>query len=125
MPIPSKVHLHRSSSELELHFDDEVYRLPAEYLRVNSPSAEVRGHGVGQAKLQFGKMHVGITRIDAQGNYAVKIRFDDGHDTGIYTWDYLHELATHREQYWQDYLRQLHEAGKPRDPEESVVRFSP
>lgn len=124
MSVPSKVHLHRSSNEIELHFSSDTYRLPAEYLRVYSPSAEVRGHGAGQATLQFGKLHVGIKGIEAQGNYAIKIVFDDGHNTGIYTWDYLHELAIHQQQYWQDYLKRLHQAGKPRDPDESVVRLN-
>lgn len=125
MPTPSKIHLHRSSNQLELRFDNEVYFLTAEYLRVYSPSAEVRGHGRGQERLQFGKMKVGIKHIEAQGNYAVKLTFDDGHDTGIYTWDYLHQLATRYEDNWQDYLRRLEQAGKPRDPDVSVVRFTP
>lgn len=125
MPIPNKIHLHRSNNQLELHFADEVYFLPAEYLRVYSPSAEVRGHGHGQEKLQSGKMTVAIKGIEAQGNYAIKLIFDDGHDTGIYTWDYLHQLATQHEQNWQDYLQRLQQAGQSRDPEVSVVRFTP
>lgn len=125
MPIPTKVHLRRSSNQLELHFSEEVFSLPAEYLRVYSPSAEVRGHGKGQEQLQFGKMKVAITHMEAQGNYAIKIHFDDGHNTGIYTWDYLYQLGSRYDDYWQDYLRRLHHAGKPRDPDESVVRFSP
>ena len=124
MPVPTKVHLRRNSNQLELHFADQSYCLAAEYLRVYSPSAEVRGHGRGQEKLQFGKLHVALQRIESQGNYAIKLVFDDGHDSGIYTWDYLYELATQQEQYWQDYLERLHQAGKPRDPETSVVRFS-
>lgn len=125
MPTPSKINLRRNSNQLEVHFGSEVYLLPAEYLRVYSPSAEVRGHGNGQEKLQFGKMQVAIKGIEAQGNYAIKLIFDDGHDTGIYTWDYLHQLATHYEDKWQDYLRRLQQAGQSRDPDVSVVRFTP
>lgn len=125
MPIPSKIHLHRSTQHLELHFGDEVYSLSAEYLRVYSPSAEVRGHGKGQETLQTGKMHVAIKHLEAQGNYAIRLIFDDGHDTGIYTWDYLHQLATDHQQNWQSYLQRLHQAGQSRDPDLSVVRFSP
>lgn len=125
MPIPSKVHLHRQSKQLEVHFADTAYNLPAEYLRVYSPSAEVRGHGHGQEKLQHGKLHVGINDLQPQGNYAVRIVFDDGHDSGIYTWDYLYELGDRQEQYWRDYVQRLHSAGVSRDPSETVVRFSP
>lgn len=125
MPTPTKVHLHRSSNQLELHFRDQMFNLPAEYLRVHSPSAEVRGHGSGQEQLQFGKIHVAITRMEAQGNYAIKLVFDDGHDTGIYTWDYLYELATRYDDYWKGYLQRLHQAGKSRDPDVSAVRFTP
>lgn len=125
MPVPSKVHLHRQSQRLELHFVGSAYSLPAEYLRVHSPSAEVRGHGPGQEKLQYGKQGVGFKDLQAQGNYAVKIAFDDGHDTGIFTWDYLYELATKYEHYWQAYLQRLQQEGKSRDPNESVVRFTP
>lgn len=125
MPTPTKVHLHRSSNQLELHFNGQIFNLPAEYLRVYSPSAEVRGHGKGQEKLQSGKIHVAIIRMEAQGNYAIKPVFDDGHDTGIYTWDYLYELATRHDEYWEDYLQRLHQAGKSRDPDVSAVRFTP
>ena len=105
-----------------MHFDDGLEcNLTCEYLRVYSPSAEVRGHGPGQEKLQVGKEDVGIDQITPSGNYAVKIMFDDGHDSGIYTWTYLHELGVNYDQYWQDYLDRLTEAGvtrkvkKPRD----------
>jgi DUF971 family protein len=123
MPIPSKIHLHRQSNQLELQFDETVYCLSAEYLRVYSPSAEVKGHGVGQEVLQVGKMQVAIKAIQAQGNYAICLVFDDGHDSGIYTWNYLYELATHFEQNWQDYLTRLDQAGQSRDPAVSAVRL--
>jgi len=119
---PTEIKLHQRSRVLELHFDDGLEcNLTCEYLRVYSPSAEVRGHGPGQEKLQIGKEDVGIDQITPSGNYAVKIMFDDGHDSGIYTWTYLHELGVNYDQYWQDYLDRLTEAGvtrkvkKPRD----------
>jgi len=119
---PTEIKLHQRSRVLELHFDDGLEcNLTCEYLRVYSPSAEVRGHGPGQEKLQVGKEDVGIDQITPSGNYAVKIMFDDGHDSGIYTWTYLHELGVNYDQYWQDYLDRLTEAGvtrkvkKPRD----------
>ena len=119
---PTEIKLHQRSRVLELHFDDGLEcNLTCEYLRVYSPSAEVRGHGPGQEKLQVGKEDVGIDQITPSGNYAVKIMFDDGHDSGIYTWTYLHELGVNYDQYWQDYLDRLTAAGvtrkvkKPRD----------
>lgn len=115
MPKPTDITLHRQSRELEITFDDGLSRcLPCEYLRVFSPSAEVRGHGPGQEVLVFGKEDVNIDRIDPVGNYAVKLIFDDGHDTGIYSWDQLYELATQYEQNWQSYLARLEEAGVQR-----------
>jgi len=112
---PTEIKLHQRSRVLELHFDDGLEcNLTCEYLRVYSPSAEVRGHGPGQEKLQTGKEDVGIEQITPSGNYAVKIMFDDGHDSGIYTWTYLHELGVNYEAYWQDYLDRLTEAGVTR-----------
>ena len=112
---PTEIKLHQRSRVLELHFDDGLEcNLTCEYLRVYSPSAEVRGHGPGQEKLQTGKEDVGIEQITPSGNYAVKISFDDGHDSGIYTWTYLHELGVNYEAYWQDYLDRLTEAGVTR-----------
>jgi DUF971 family protein len=108
---------------LELVYSDGVFQLRAEYLRVYSPSAEVKGHGSGQEILQTGKQHVGITGLEPAGNYAIRIVFDDGHDSGIYTWDYLYELGSQQDLYWQNYLRRLDEAGKSRDPDLSVVRL--
>ncbi len=122
---PCKIHLHQKSQQLELVYADAQFFLPAEYLRVFSPSAEVQGHGPGQQVLQVGKIHVGIKAIQGQGNYAIKIVFDDGHDSGIYTWNYLYELGQFQAKNWQDYEAQLAAAGKSRDPHESPVRFIP
>lgn len=123
MPAPSEIKLRRKSNLLELRFGSETFELPAEYLRVYSPSAEVRGHGLGQEKLQYGKLHVILTGVEPQGNYAVRLIFDDGHDSGIYTWDYLYDLGSRQAALWQSYLDALASAGKTRDPDTSVVRF--
>jgi DUF971 family protein len=115
-PIPTRVHYHKKTRELELGYaSGESYRLPIEYLRVYSPSAEVRGHGEGQAVLQVGKKDVGLANITQTGNYALKLHFDDGHDSGLYSWEYLDELIRHREAYWADYLKRLEEAGARRE----------
>lgn len=115
-PIPTKVHYHKKARELELGYaNGESFRLSIEYLRVYSPSAEVRGHGEGQAVLQVGKKDVGLADITPTGNYALKLQFDDGHDSGIYSWEYLYDLIQHREAYWADYLRRLDEAGAKRE----------
>lgn len=116
-PIPTRVHYHKQARELELGYaNGESYRLSAEYLRVFSPSAEVRGHGPDTAVLQTGMKHVGLKNITQTGRYALKLHFDDGHDTGLYSWDYLYELATHQEVNWADYLRRLDAAGASREP---------
>ncbi len=126
-----KIELHKQSNILELHYDglghDGLgrFELSCEYLRVHSPSAEVKGHSPDQAVLQTGKRDVAINTIEAVGNYAVKFHFSDGHDSGIYSWDYLKELCVNQEQYWQDYLRRLHAAGKSRDPDTSVIKLEP
>lgn len=120
---PNKIHLHQKSNQLELTFGEQTFLLPAEYLRVFSPSAEVQGHGPGQQVLQYGKLNVGIKTLEGQGNYAIKIIFDDGHDSGIYTWNYLYELGQFQQQNWQQYEADLSAAGKSRDPNESTVRF--
>ena len=112
--LPSGITLHQKSKTLELVYDDSHYHLPAEYLRVYSPSAEVRGHGQGQEVLQTNKEQVGINRIEASGNYALKIVFDDGHDSGLFTWDYLYDLALRHDVHWQDYLNRLEKAGYQR-----------
>lgn len=114
---PEHVHLHRRSGVLEVTWaGGERCELDAEFLRVHSPSAEVRGHGRDDAVLQSGKRGVGIREIEPTGRYAIRIRFDDGHDSGIYSWEYLHELCRNRETLWQRYLDALREAGAHRDP---------
>jgi len=115
VPPPSDIRLHLKSRTLELVYDDGSFELTAEFLRVHSPSAEVRGHGIGQGVLQHGKKHVGIKGVEPTGNYALKIIFDDGHDSGLYTWEYLYDLAHDRDAYWQRYLAELEAAGKSRD----------
>ncbi len=115
-PQPIALTLHQASRALEISFDDGAnFRLPFEYLRVSSPSAEVQGHGPGQEVLQTGKREVGITAIGAVGHYAVQPSFSDGHDTGIFSWDYLYRLGTEFEPRWQRYLQRLEAAGANRD----------
>jgi len=104
---PSAIKLHRKSCVLEVVFDEKHYRLPAEYLRVYSPSAEVKGHGPGEEVLQLNKQDVAITGIEPQGNYAIKLIFSDGHDSGIYAWSYLLELGEQHHQRWQDYQEKV------------------
>lgn len=112
MPHPTNIKSRTKSRLLEVSFDDgSVFELPYEYLRVFSPSAEVRGHGPGQEQLQLGKHEVAITQVEPVGNYAVKLVFDDGHNTGLYTWAYLYELGRDRPQKWQSYLDRLKELG--------------
>lgn len=121
---PTRIKLHKGEGSLELGFPDGThYTLSGEYLRIHSPSAEVKGHGPGQEVLQWGKKDVKVTGIERSGNYAVQLAFDDGHDTGIYSWSYLHDLCINRDTYWQRYLDRLHEEGKSRDPEVQVVRL--
>lgn len=111
---PTSLKLRTKSRVLEIVFKDgSSFQLPFEYLRVYSPSAEVRGHGPGQETLQLGKHEVNVSKIEPVGNYAVRLIFDDGHDTGLYTWAYLHELAREREQKWANYLARLQELGIP------------
>jgi len=113
---PVEVLLHQQSRVLEIAFDDgKRFALPCEYLRVFSPSAEVRGHGVGNEVLQTGKRNVNITALDPVGHYALKLTFDDGHDSGLYSWDYLYELGEQQDAKWQDYLNRLAAAGASRD----------
>lgn len=109
---PTAIKLRTLSHLLEVTFDDGLrFELPFEYLRVYSPSAEVRGHGVGQETLQIGKQQVIITKVEPIGHYAVRLIFDDGHDSGLYTWTYLHELGREQAQKWQRYLSRLDELG--------------
>lgn len=120
-PIPTGVKLHKASRTLELQYaDGQSFTLPAEFLRVHSPSAEVQGHG--RPVLQTGKQKVALTGVEAAGNYALKLTFDDGHDSGLFSWGYLYELGQNHDRLWQDYLDQLEAAGASRDPDVSVVR---
>ena len=121
MRMPTAIKLHKASRTLELAYGSERYQLGAEFLRVHSPSAEVQGHG--KPILQYGKLNVTLSRVEPAGNYALKLCFDDGHDSGLFTWEYLYELATRQDQLWADYLAQLSAAGQSRDPSESVVRL--
>ena len=114
--VPTEIKLHQKSRVLEITFDDgKTFRLPYEFLRVHSPSAEVRGHGPGQEVLQVGKKSVEIRSIEAVGSYAVQPQFSDGHGTGIYSWDYLYELGQNQEKMWAKYLEQLGKAGASRE----------
>ena len=115
-PQPTAITLHQASRVLEIGFDNgSVFRLPCEYLRVYSPSAEVRGHGPGQEVLQVGKRDVAITSLEPVGHYALRPAFSDGHDTGIFSWDYLYDLGVRQQELWQQYLARLAEAGAARD----------
>ena len=115
-PIPTEITLHKKSRVLELKFEDgSAFQLPAEFLRVYSPSAEVRGHGPGQETLQTGKRNVELTALEPVGNYAVQPTFSDGHNTGIYSWDLLYDLGANQEKLWADYLARLENAGASRD----------
>lgn len=111
-PLPTEISLHQQSRVLEIVFDDGArFRLPCEYLRIYSPSAEVRGHSPATAKLQVGKEQVNIRDLRPAGRYAVKIVFDDGHQSGLYDWQYLYRLGRAWQPFWLDYLRQLQDAG--------------
>jgi DUF971 family protein len=121
---PVAIQLHSRSRQLELKYaGDESYTLSCEYLRVHSPSAEVLGHGPGQEILQTGKMNVSITAINPVGNYALQLVFDDGHDTGLYSWRYLYELCVEQGSRWQKYLDRLAENGASRDPDVQVLHL--
>ncbi|WP_027856745.1 gamma-butyrobetaine hydroxylase-like domain-containing protein [Marinobacterium jannaschii] len=113
--FPDDIKLHKKSRTLELGYGSERYELTAEFLRVHSPSAEVRGHGKGQETLQVKKKFVAINGVEPVGNYALKIIFDDGHDSGLYTWDYLYDLSHNHDAYWDKYLKALADAGESRD----------
>lgn len=115
VPTPSKIHYHKKARELELTYaDGSSHRLAVEYLRVFSPSAEVRGHHPSQAVLQVGKQDVGLQNIEPVGRYAVKLAFDDGHNSGLYSWEYLYELIQNYDANWADYLARLEQAGASR-----------
>ena len=123
---PTRIHYARKRRELELTFLDGLSEsLSAEFLRVHSPSAEVKGHGPGQETLQTGKASVQVTAINPVGHYAIQLVFDDGHDSGLYGWDYLYRLCRNRDALWQNYLQQLDAAGASRDPDIQVIQFTP
>jgi DUF971 family protein len=123
MRIPTNITLKNKSNLLEVTFGAETYQLSAEYLRVYSPSAEVQGHAPSQAKLQTGKLHVKLTGAEPQGNYAIRLIFNDGHNSGIYTWNYLYELGLYQSENWQSYLDKLSAAKATRDPDISVIKL--
>ena len=116
-PWPVELRLRRADKRLDIEFDDgRRFSLPAEYLRVESPSAEVQGHGPGEKRVVAERAHVGIIELESVGNYAVRIRFDDLHDTGIYSWDYLYQLGIEHDRRWRDYLAALAKEGLSREP---------
>ncbi|MCO6428387.1 DUF971 domain-containing protein [Nitrosomonas communis] len=111
-PVPTEIKLHKKSRLLEISFNDgKTFQLPCEFLRVYSPSAEVRGHGPGQEILQTGKQNVSITHIEPVGRYAIQLNFSDGHNTGLYSWDLLYNYGLNQDKMWQHYLQRLKEAG--------------
>jgi len=116
-PQPTEIKLHQKSRVLEISFDDgKSFRLPYEFLRVYSPSAEVRGHGPGQEVLQTGKKDVEITRAEPVGSYAIQLAFSDGHETGLYSWDLLYQFGEEQESMWRHYLERIKQAGASREP---------
>lgn len=116
-PVPTDLVLHQSSNRLDVTFSDgRRFELPCEFLRVHSPSAEVRGHGPGEGTLQVGKRNVGITAIEPVGTYAVKLTFTDGHDTGLFSWALLHDFGVNQDTLWARYLQRLEAANATRDP---------
>lgn len=117
IPNPTEIKLHQASHKLEIAFSDGArFELPFEFLRVYSPSAEVRGHGPGEEVLQVGKRDVLINNVEPVGLYALNFQFSDGHDSGIYSWEYLYQLGQNYEALWAEYLRRMEEAGASRDP---------
>ena len=116
-PIPQEIRLNSTHDTLNLIYADQIFSLPAEFLRVYSPSAEVRGHSMGNEVLQTGKLGIKITDLTATGNYALKITFSDGHDSGLYDWDYLYKLGEKQAVLWANYLARLDAAGESREPQ--------
>ena len=122
---PIKIKINKKTGSLALEYqEDENFLLTGEYLRVHSPSAEVKGHGKGQEILQNGKKFVKICSVESVGNYALKLIFSDSHDSGIYTWSYLYDLAIHQKKYWDIYLKKLSDSGKYRDPSLQALRIT-
>lgn len=125
-PIPTEIKLHKASKMLEVAFNDgSRFEMSFEYLRVFSPSAEVRGHGPGQEVLQVGKQFVDIERIEPVGQYAVVLEFNDQHNSGIYSWDHLYDLGKNQDAYWADYLQRLEAAGASREPLSAQFQMRP
>lgn len=125
-PIPTEIKLHQTSRAMEFTFGDGTsFRLPYEYLRVYSPSADVRGHGPGQETLQTGKREVTIAEAEPVGHYAIRPKFSDGHDTGIYSWEYLYDLGKRQQELWPRYLARLAAAGASRDAEPDAPDSAP
>jgi len=125
-PSPTEIKLHQKSRVLEIAFGDGMrFTLPFEYLRVYSPSAEVRGHGPGQEVLQIGKKDVDITGIEPVGSYAVQLVFSDGHDSGLYSWDYLYELGVNQDTMWKHYLERVQATGASREAATSAFEQRP
>jgi len=122
---PKEITYRKQNRILEVAWSEARYELPAELLRVYSPSAEVRGHSAEERKLQQGKKDVAITQIEAVGNYAIRLTFDDGHDSGIYAWDFLNDLGEHQSRYWHDYLAELKAANASRLPHIPVGQWRP
>lgn len=119
--VPKGIKVKKSSQTLALSYDDAEYELSYEFLRVNSPSAEVRGHGGGEGTLQHGKKDVSLLAVSPVGNYALKLTFDDGHDTGLYDWNYLRHLCLNQDSIWAEYLARLEREGKRR--ESATINF--
>ena len=121
-PVPTQIELHQKSRVLDIAFSDgKHFSLPYEFLRVYSPSAEVRGHGPGQETLQVGKKEVEITAAEPVGTYALQLVFSDGHDSGIYSWETLHSMGINQEAMWQNYLQRMAEAGAKREPAPNIL----
>jgi len=125
MTTPSKIIYHKRSKALEVGFADVSYQIPAELLRVYSPSAEVRGHSSGQRRLQTGKKHVSIKAIEPVGNYAIRIVFDDGHDSGLFAWEFLEELGRDQKRFFTEYLDEMKTANASRLPTIPVGHWKP
>jgi DUF971 family protein len=126
IPNPTEIKLHQKSRILEISFaDGTTFQFPCEFLRVYSPSAEVRGHGPGQEVLQVGKKNIEIKHIEPVGTYAIQLTFSDGHDTGIYSWDLLYDYGLHQEEMWRRYVKRMEEACASREPVEGAFEQRP
>lgn len=122
---PNKIHLHKKTQILDITFGQKLFQMRAEFLRVQSPSAEVKGHAGEGGRLPVQKKNVQIQKLEPAGNYALRIHFDDGHTSGLYTWQYLYELGENQQQLWQAYLDKLNTTQQTREPEAQVLQFTP